>query len=94
MQNFKKLRILVFVIATVTAVTSIVSLQSQGQEKTYLPLEEQKKISEQERWLEDFKSQFSVTDYDAPEGSTSKERAERILTVSYTHLTLPTKRIV
>lgn len=62
-----------------TIAVSVSSLQSQGQDKSRLPEQEKKDISDSLRQWKEFESQFPVADYDAPENSGSENPAERIL---------------
>ena len=78
MQHNKKRWALFLEALTLMILTLVLSAQSQGQDKSSLPEQKQKDISDSLRWWKEFESQFPVVDYDAPE-SDSADRAERIL---------------
>jgi hypothetical protein len=79
MQNNKKLWILVLVIVVATIGTSIVSFQTQGQDKTSLTNTNQKDSSKLEQKRKEFDSQFQTAQYDAPEEADPEKKTKRKL---------------
>lgn len=79
MQNNKKLWILVLVVLAATIVTSVVSFQTQGQDKPSPTHQNQKDLSERERQKKEFDSQFPTAQYDAPEMIAPEKAAKRKL---------------
>lgn len=79
MQHNKKMWVLFFVVVIATLATSIISFQTQGQDKPNLTNQNQKDSSERERQKKEFDSQFPTAQYDAPEEIDPEKKAKRKL---------------
>lgn len=79
MQHNKKLWILVLIVVTATIGSSIISFQTQGQDKTSLTNTNQKDLSKLEQQRKEFDSQFPTAQYDAPEETNPEKKDKRKL---------------